>query len=258
MRIGVAIAFVLGLAAAALLLPVVPAFRDPSFWLQQASPGPLSAAHASLDERCAACHTPVEGVEAASCIVCHANETALLQRQPTAFHASIGACAECHREHQGRQPPPAMMDHRILAAIGLGKVSRAEPGSEERQLYDQLVHATAMRPRLAQPKLEAFEAMLACGTCHGSKDRHWGLFGTDCAECHAATAWTIAEFRHPPPSSIDCAQCHKAPPSHFMGHFEMVSMKVAGREHARVEQCYLCHQTTAWNDIRSVGVYKHH
>ncbi|MBI3736827.1 hypothetical protein HY256_09975 [Candidatus Sumerlaeota bacterium] len=53
-------------------------------------------------------------------------------------------------------------------------------------------------------------------------------------------------------------QCHQAPPSHYMMHFEMVSMKVAGQEHAEVSQCYLCHQTTAWNDIRGVGWYKHH
>lgn len=38
----------------------------------------------------------------------------------------------------------------------------------------------------------------------------------------------------------------------------MVSMTVAGEPHAEVRQCYLCHQTTAWNDIRDVGLYKHH
>ena len=43
-----------------------------------------------------------------------------------------------------------------------------------------------------------------------------------------------------------------------MGHFHMVSMKVAGQHHAQVNQCYLCHQTTAWNDIKGVGWYKHH
>jgi hypothetical protein len=33
---------------------------------------------------------------------------------------------------------------------------------------------------------------------------------------------------------------------------------VARKPHAKVEQCYLCHQTTAWNDIKGVGWYKHH
>lgn len=43
-----------------------------------------------------------------------------------------------------------------------------------------------------------------------------------------------------------------------MGHFHMVSMKVAGKPHADVSQCHLCHQTTVRNDIKGVGWYKHH
>lgn len=43
-----------------------------------------------------------------------------------------------------------------------------------------------------------------------------------------------------------------------MGHFSMVSRKFAGKEHARVDQCFECHNTTDWNDIVDVGFYKHH
>jgi hypothetical protein len=43
-----------------------------------------------------------------------------------------------------------------------------------------------------------------------------------------------------------------------MGHFNMVSMMVASQPHAQVYQCFLCHQTDAWNDIKGVGWYKHH
>ena len=31
-----------------------------------------------------------------------------------------------------------------------------------------------------------------------------------------------------------------------------------GQPHADVRQCFLCHQTTAWNDIKGLGRYKHH
>ena len=34
--------------------------------------------------------------------------------------------------------------------------------------------------------------------------------------------------------------------------------RLAGQAHARVDQCFLCHQTTAWPDIPRVGWYKHH
>jgi hypothetical protein len=43
-----------------------------------------------------------------------------------------------------------------------------------------------------------------------------------------------------------------------MEHFKMVSMRVAGQEHAQVNQCYLCHRTNSFNDIKDVGWYKHH
>src|SRR4051794_31948958 len=62
------------------------------------------------------------------------------------------------------------------------------------------------------------------------------LMGRECAECHQINSWKIAGFLHPPPQSQDCAQCHQAPPSHYMMHFEMVSMMVAGQMHAKVEQ----------------------
>lgn len=252
-KAGLLIAFVLGVSAALLALRT-PELREASFWRRQASPGALSTSHAELEDDCSDCHTSISGVEPAKCIVCHANETALLQRQATAFHSSVGACATCHGEHRGRHPSPILMDHDALAGIGLSILAGAEPGSENRELYRHLFHV------LPGPGIRgrAPDSLLDCRTCHASKDRHWGLFGKDCAECHATKEWGIARFRHPPPSSLDCAQCHQAPPSHYMEHFRMISMKVAGQEHGRVEQCYLCHQTTAWNDIRSVGLVKHH
>ena len=88
-----------GIAATTL---VVLRFTPAQVALQRAvRPGHLSAAHASLENNCAACHTSVQGPDDTKCIGCHANQTALLQRQPTAFHATIGNCAGCHMEHQG-------------------------------------------------------------------------------------------------------------------------------------------------------------
>ena len=255
--------FILALIAAAGVWLHLPELRDVTFWQQQASPGPLSAGHAFLARNCAACHTPIQGVKASNCVVCHANDTALLQRQATAFHASIGECAQCHREHD---PAPGLapgMDHARLAQIGLRALAREEPDSDAELLHHQLISWIAQREAASgsasdNPHLTASERVLDCATCHASKDRHRGQFWRDCAQCHATAQWALAEFRHPPPGSLDCAQCHQAPPSHFMEHFRMVSMKVAGQEKADVRQCYLCHQTTSWNDIRGVGVYKHH
>ena len=219
-------------------------------------PGKLSQAHAFLESNCAACHTPSKGVEAKNCIVCHADNKTVLQRQPSAFHADIGACAVCHLEHQGQVASTTKMDHVALARIGLKQVSTAPADDPARAaLVAWLKQSDA--PSLT-PHLQRAESLLNCATCHHTKDRHVGLFGTDCAQCHGTTKWTVPEFRHPSSASQSCAQCHQAPPSHYMMHFKMIDQAICGQPNAKVNQCFLCHQTTAWNDIRGVGYYKHH
>lgn len=227
-------------------------------WQSMVKPGPLSAKHQFLASNCEACHTPHQGIVADKCITCHANNVTLLSKQSTAFHANIGDCRGCHIEHQGLGTDgmrgsvgqrPILMDHTVLVALGL----TAHP------LPKGVSPATLP---VQHPRITPGETLLDCNACHANQDRHRALFGTDCASCHATSiaqgGWTIPEFRHPSSLSTDCNQCHQAPPSHYMMHFSMVSMKIAGIEHADVTQCFLCHQTNAWNDIKGVGFYKHH
>jgi hypothetical protein len=247
------------LAAAAIGLGVlrVHVTADSNAFGQLVSPGRLSPAHASLNNRCSACHTPGKGVEAVNCVVCHANDRNLLQRQPTAFHANITRCAECHVEHRGFSVRPVTMDHSALAQIGLRELESSAPGSEALLISRAAKESIAgARPLLGSN--DALTSTLNCANCHSSQDPHSGLFGRDCAQCHVTAQWSIAGYRHPSARSLDCAQCHQAPPSHYMEHFEMISMRIAGVEHAKVNECYRCHQTTSWNDIRGIGWYKHH
>ncbi|HKS56517.1 MAG TPA: cytochrome C [Steroidobacteraceae bacterium] len=238
-------------------------------WQRHASPGTLTVAHATLESNCAACHSPVKGAADEKCIGCHANETALLQRQPTAFHADIQGCAQCHIEHQGAQANLRKMDHIVLARIGLERMSETSKVDGASFALRRWVkaHPGGSSPTSSHPELAPLEMTLYCVSCHATKDQHVGLFGPDCAACHATTQWTLAQFQHPSSDSVDCAQCHQAPPSHYMMHFSMVSKRVARQEDARVaqccgraqvNQCYRCHQTTSWNDIKGVGWYKHH
>ncbi len=239
------------------VLPADSAIKQTATWQKLASPGALSQAHAFLENNCAACHTSVKGVEAVNCIVCHANDQSIMQRQPTSFHGSIGHCKDCHWEHQGRSHRPTNMDHQVLSKIGLKQLNHSNSDSEgatvSKQLQLWITHGNS-----PHTKISPMEAILNCTTCHANDDRHFQLFGRDCAECHSTEKWTIPEFRHPSPSSTDCAQCHQAPPSHYMRHFKMISARVAGKPHARVDQCFQCHQTTSWNDILGTGWYKHH
>lgn len=213
-------------------------------WLRPASPGPLSAAHASLEGNCASCHA-VGGVESARCVACHAVQPALIARQPTAFHATARDCRGCHAEHRGRELRPTQMDHRALARLALGSAGRGFSAFGD-DLREQLSPRTAATPSDAELHLD-------CATCHRLQDRHREMFGTACASCHGTTGWAIAAYLHPSPRSTECAQCHRPPRSHTMEHFGMMSQSIARQPRARVDQCYLCHQTTAWNDIPGVG-----
>ena len=243
-------------------------YRPASSALKQfVSPGPLSARHAYLGDRCASCHETNIGVTAAKCTACHANAERLLGRQPTAFHASIGECAACHIEHQSTNIRPIPMDHVELAKIGARTLARAAP-TDAASATTLKSMETWLGIRIPG-KLDESSSResLNCNGCHATKDRHLGFFGKDCAQCHLTVHWRIAGFQHPAPSNLDCAQCHQAPPSHYMMHFDMISKKIAGQEDERVAgccgaanvtQCFRCHQTTSWNDIRGVGFYKHH
>ena len=230
---------------------------SPASWQHMVLPGELSQPHAFLANNCAACHTPNKGVEAKNCIVCHADNKTVLQRQPSAFHADIGACSACHLEHQGRIPRTTKMDHVALAHIGLKQVQKSATAHDP-QLAALAVWMKQTDAAPHVPQLQHAESQLNCATCHQTKDRHNGLFGNDCAQCHATAKWTLADFRHPSSASQSCNQCHQAPPSHYMMHFQMISMKVACQPNAKVNQCFICHQTTSWNDIKGVGYYKHH
>ena len=230
-------------------------------WQSLSSPGDLSQAHQFLESDCETCHQPVTGVDDRQCILCHANESSLLIRQPTAFHADIQECSACHIEHQGGDASLTQMDHSLLVAIGQSLADTVDAGSQEglalASTLDQLQRHVGIQSG-GNPLLSKNESLLNCASCHANDDRHFKLFGEDCGSCHGVDRWTLADFIHPPPSSMDCAPCHQAPPSHYKPHFKMMSQKIAGRPNAPVEQCYQCHQTTAWHDIQQVGLYKHH
>lgn len=234
-------------------------FESTSSALKQfVSPGALSPRHAYLGDQCAACHEPMIGVTVAACTACHANAERLLGRQPTAFHASIQQCASCHVEHQPTSIRPLVMDHVELARVGaqiLADASRTD--AESAATLESLETWLRIRdPR--QFDANTARDSLNCAGCHDRRDPHIKRFGSDCAQCHALDSWIVINYQHPSSRSKECVQCHQPPPSHSMGHFSMVSRKFAGKEHARADQCFECHNTTSWNDIVDVGFYKHH
>ena len=199
-------------------------------WQGLVNPGTLSQAHSFLADQCEACHVPHQGVEAKQCLTCHA-ATSFTAKPSTRFHAEATSCTTCHVEHLGRSSP-TRMDHAVLLGSRVWSPARKPPEG-------------------------AGAVGLDCAACHAGKDAHQGLMGSGCVQCHGTETWRVTGFQHPPGSSTQCAECHRPPPSHGMMHFEMVSQRVA-RKKARVDQCFACHATDNWNNIRGVGRYDHH
>jgi len=239
--IAAAIAIVL-VAVAGALLPL----RRTSMWLRFDSPGPLSAEHAFLKDNCAACHTPIAGVTRTNCVSCHSNESRLLARQPTEFHAQISDCAPCHYEHLRGVERPIQMDHQALARIAIATLGKGGLDAHLRAQFSDWMRSTP--GDRSGPKLSPEERQLNCVTCHRVNDAHSGNFGESCGDCHATKTWFIQAYVHPSANSTECAQCHSATPCHYMGRcFAMMSgMEGLG---APVEQCYRCHKTTNWQDL---------
>jgi hypothetical protein len=239
-------------------LAVVHSTRASATLQQFVSPGPLSPKHAYLADQCTSCHESTVGVTVAKCTACHANSERLLGRQPTAFHASIQACGACHIEHQHESIRPPRMDHVELAKVGARTLAHAARNDADSAatLQSLEIWFRIRSPDQLDP-ISVREA-LNCAGCHDRRDPHVKRFGSDCGQCHALESWAVSGYQHPSAESKQCVQCHVAPPSHFMEHFSMISQKVAGKEHARVDECFECHNTTSWNDIFGVGFYKHH
>jgi hypothetical protein len=240
---GMRLLYVVYAVALALLVIIVPLMTHSAGssavtgWASLVDPGPLSPAHASFQANCESCHTPHKGVEPVKCIACHTG-TDFGTKASTRFHANAKQCTTCHIEHDGGASL-ARMNHLALL---------------DPKLWRGPLRGVSSRPAAAQSR---GADGLACASCHAARDPHQELFGTDCKSCHNLTEWTIAAFRHPSVNSRQCAECHKAPPSHFMMHFEMMSQRIA-KERASVEQCVACHTTDSWNNIRKVGWYDHH
>lgn len=218
-------------------------------WKGFVNPGPLSRSHAFIGKQCETCHAPHQGVDDRKCVTCHAS-TAFKDKPSTRFHIEAKTCRTCHVEHEGAAAP-TVMDHAALLRPDVWKMPRpAAAGEKPRTVLNDMV--TWSKGRAADQLSD-----LECSTCHSVKDVHQGLFGQQCSACHAVKAWAVPSFRHPASNSTLCAECHRPPPSHTMMHFTMMSQKIAGKR-AKVEQCYACHTTDSWNNIRGVGPFDHH
>ncbi|MFA6043716.1 MAG: class I SAM-dependent methyltransferase [Phycisphaerales bacterium] len=76
---------------------------------------------------------------------------------------------------------------------------------------------------------------------------------TDVRSVYLDIILAVRAVKAPAPPAAD-----RPPSSQTRERSGTVSAIAARVEHADVSQCFLCHRTNAWNDIKGVGWYKHH
>ncbi len=203
------------------------------------SPGPLTAGHVDLADRCLACHTLLRGAPAGKCVDCHALDSigvagrAAAQATPRPALAGMHAgfrgvdCVDCHTDHQGDGAATVAFSHDALSPALRARCGSCHAGERpadqlHRQVGDDC--ATCHVTRAWSPASFAHDRYfvldrdhdVACRTCHAATS---GYAAYTCYGCHEHTeARIIAEHREEGIGNLaDCARCHRSAREHEGG-----------------------------------------
>lgn len=272
-----------GLLVLAIGLSMWPASRASG---QILSPGKLSEAHASLEgvRSCTSCHEPGQrGASSERCLACH-EPLARRIAVGKGYHARVTrhACAECHREHFGRdfalvRLDTARFDHATEAGFALRgahagvacadcHVLRRVAASDVREFVRR--HGGAGHTMLGLPT--------TCAACHAMDDPHGDQFGgRACEQCHDEADWRRApKFDHRRSAfpltglhrDVACSKCHPAvrrAAGGAGGKPADTALRFRPVEHGSCDACHTdehrgamagacsgCHTTEGWSRLR--------
>ncbi len=178
-------------------------------WFQHSSlmVGPLSSAHSTLENNCAACHLSYQAVTSEKCSVCHerlasrlgfytfpAHYVYVSGNQTRAFTREHELpCASCHMEHRGRDVHPTNVpDERCAQCHPFVPFNTRHPQFEfaAKNIADRgalkfthIKHVDRVLDREKETDIE-----MACLTCHqvkpGGKSFEPISFAPHCSACH--------------------------------------------------------------------------
>src|SRR5215510_10564685 len=192
----------------------------------QISPGPLSAAHATLDGalNCTKCHAGGRASMTPRCTSCH-REFAWLVERNRGYHARAGRadCSSCHPDHAGRNfalikwPDGSAPRFDHMRAGWALEEKHAQLACEKCHTEKLRVSpAVALTPKRTKPGWTGLETN--CVSCH--EDAHKPSLGRSCESCHTANGWSPApKFDHARTdypltgkhADVACEKCHSTP-----------------------------------------------
>ena len=251
-----------------------------------ASPGPLTTAHAKLDDlaRCLDCHDAGRELSGRKCLACHVSLAREI-RADQGYHAVAtkhGAelgCRTCHSEHNGRPYQMVKWPAGGKTRFDHAQTGWALTGAHARERCEDCHKATLIT--LASVKsdasLSAARTYLGLGTscaaCH--LDEHRGRVSQQCQDCHTVDAWKPApRFDHARThfrltglhATVTCDKCHSVreelasgpgatTDSSFLDFHPTRPGWATGcigchpsphKEAERVGSCEKCHVTAGW------------
>jgi len=164
-------------------------------------------------------------------------------------HHEIAACEACHTPWEG------VNDDNCLRCHNFDDVSALKP---QIRFHEAEKHCTGCHEehlgesaRISRVDHTLFNGRLECTQCH--LDKHEGLFGQYCRQCHGIHTWEVDGFRHPPRERRHCRRCHNPPFSHhdpvFWSRIVQSHSDTPGSEGVSLEECWKCHTIHKWRHL---------
>lgn len=175
------------------------------------SNGPLSSAHAALEDNCQSCHTSYATITSEKCSDCHDSGATAIGAYSFSAHylyhtkdfqrdvpsSKEMACSGCHSEHMGRTGNLTLVsDNRCLTCHEDHQFGKRHPKFEKVEAPEtttlKFPHVAHVQELMKKRSLATVED--ACVSCHQLSDngQHFMAldFDRDCDECHLNSSIT--------------------------------------------------------------------
>lgn len=162
------------------------------------------------------------------------------------FHKAIDDCTVCHQPWRGVSDKKCLHCHDFEGG-GFVRPEIRFHGAQKNCLICHKEHRllgttiTAMDHRILNDQL-------LCTRCH--LDRHDGLFGQRCRECHGIKTWNVTGYRHPPEERRKCYLCHRGPQSHYNDRFWGLIVQDMAQKNILQKDCWRCHSIYHWGHLK--------